>query len=127
MKLSDAEWTVMNAVWQQAPATPRDVLERTEPATGWAYTTVKTLMERLVEKGALKSKKRANTRVYEPRVSRSEARLSALHDLVDRAFGGTFGSLVHFMVEEERLTEADRAELEQMIETAITSDRGRSK
>lgn len=115
MKLSDAEWTVMNAVWLDAPATAREVLERTEDATGWAYSTVKTLLSRLVGKGALQERKRANTSVYSPRVSQDEARTSALHALVARAFDGTFDSLFQHLVAEEQLDPHDRARLAEML------------
>ena len=52
MRLNDSEWKVMQALWGRHPATARDVLEQVERETAWAYTTVKTLLARLVEKGA---------------------------------------------------------------------------
>lgn len=116
MKLSDAEWTVMNAVWEGAPASVRDVLERTEPETGWAYSTVKTLLERLADKGALEVRKRGNTSYYEPLVTRPEARRSALRLLLDKAFDGAFGSLLQHMVAEEKLSKRDRRELSSMLD-----------
>ena len=51
-RLSEAEWRVMNVVWAQAPVSTRDVLERVEDETKWAYTTVKTVLDRLVTKNA---------------------------------------------------------------------------
>ena len=111
LQLSEAEWKVMHAVWDCTPATARDVLDVLADETGWAYTTVKTMMTRLVEKGALKSSMRGNTSVYEPALSRSKARTSALRGLLDRAFGGTMGSMVHFLVEEEKLSKKERREI----------------
>lgn len=111
MRLSDAEWAVMQAVWIEAPASARDVLERVEDERGWAYTTVKTLLARLVEKGALVEKKRANTSYYEPAVTRDEARRAAVGGLLERAFGGSFGELVAHMVKFEKLSKRDRTEL----------------
>jgi hypothetical protein len=75
LKLSDAEWTVMRAVWIQAPATARDVLDRVGRDTDWAYTTVKTLLARLVEKDALGVRMKGNVSRYEPRISRRRARV----------------------------------------------------
>lgn len=115
MKLSDAEWTVINVVWESSPATARDVLERTEEATGWAYTTVRTILSRLVEKGALRMRKRANTSLYEPLISQRDARRSALRSLLDRAFDGTFGSLLQHLVTDEKLSKKDRQKLEAML------------
>lgn len=115
MKLSDAEWTVMNEVWRQSPVKTRDVLEAVEGETGWAYTTVKTILTRLVDKGALHMRMRANTSLFEPRISREKARRSAVKSLLERAFDGTFGSLVQHMMTEERLSAGDRKKLSTML------------
>ncbi len=114
-KLSDAEWTVMEALWEKAPASGREVSDRTHPTTAWAYTTVKTLLSRLVEKGAVAEEKRGNQSFFSPLVTRKEARRSAVRALLDRAFGGTFGSLLQHMVEDERLSAKDRARLTAML------------
>lgn len=118
LKLSDAEWTVMRAVWQQPPASARDVLERAHEETGWAYTTVKTLLARLVEKGALRMTMRGNVSLYEPRVTMRQARIVAVRALVDRAFDGAFGSLLQHLIAEEKLSARDRKALMRMIEEA---------
>lgn len=115
MRLSDAEWTVMQAVWNRAPASARDVLDEVGEETGWAYTTVKTLLARLVEKGALSEGRQANVNIYEPRITRNEARGSALRSLLDRAFDGTFGSLFQHLIAEERLSARDVKTLERML------------
>jgi BlaI family penicillinase repressor len=115
MRLSDAEWTVMRAVWNRAPASARDVLDEVGEETGWAYTTVKTLLARLVEKGALSEGRQANVNIYEPRITRNEARGSALRSLLDRAFDGTFGSLFQHLIKEERLSARDVKTLERML------------
>jgi BlaI family penicillinase repressor len=116
MRLSDAEWTVMQAVWNRAPATARDVLDEVGEQTGWAYTTVKTLLARLVEKGALSEGRQTNVNIYEPRITRNEARGSALRSLLDRAFDGTFGSLFQHLITEERLSPRDVRTLERMLQ-----------
>lgn len=115
MRLNDTEWSIMNVVWEHAPVSARDVLERLEPETGWAYSTVKTMLARLVEKGAVSERKRANTSLYEPLIERSNTRKEALRSLVDRAFEGTFGSLVHHLVAEEKLSKRDRQRLAELL------------
>ena len=115
MKLNDSEWTVMQAVWQRSPASARDVLERVVDDTDWAYSTVKTVLARLVEKGALREQKRANTSLYEPLVTREAARREAVRSLLDKAFDGTFGSLVQHMVSAEKLNKREREKLARML------------
>jgi BlaI family penicillinase repressor len=116
MRLSDAEWTVMRAVWNRAPASARDILDDVGEETGWAYTTVKTLLARLVEKGAVGEGRQGNVNIYEPRITRNEARGSALRSLLDRAFDGTFGTLVQHLITEERLSPRDVKTLERMLQ-----------
>lgn len=115
MKLSEAEWTVMNALWQQSPASARDVLEIVGNETEWAYTTLKTILSRLAEKGAVGIRKRANQSIFVPLVSREDARRSAVRSLLERAFDGTFGSLVQHMVTQEKLSAGEKKKLAAML------------
>ncbi len=57
MKLTEPEWIITNALWDKHPAKARDVVERLPSSVGWAYTTVKTMLDRLVEKRAVKKSK----------------------------------------------------------------------
>ena len=123
LKLSDAEWTVMQAVWAGSPASARDVLDRVGHDTGWAYTTVKTLLARLVEKDAVSVRMRGNVSLYEPLITRRQAQVSALRSLVEKAFDGTFGSLVHHLITEEKLSSRDRRALARMLEEADRKER----
>ena len=116
MKLTEAEWRLMNALWQGHPASARDVLEKLEPETNWAYTTIKTMLSRLEAKGAVKSRIRANTALYEPVLTRSQARRSALKALAEAAFDGAFGSMMHFMVSERHLSSKQKEALKSLLE-----------
>ena len=107
----------MNAVWRGAPCTARDVWERTGGRDGWAYTTVRTLLQRLVDKGAIAVHKRGNTSVYEPRIERSLAQRSAVRSLLDRVFDGAFGGLVQHLVDEAPLKARDRRALAELLAT----------
>jgi BlaI family penicillinase repressor len=117
-ELSDAEWKVIRALWTRHPASARDVLEALHGETGWAYTTVKTLLARLVAKGAATVRLRANTSLYEPLITEAEARRTEVRLLIDRAFGGASVPLLRFVLTEEKLSAKDRAELRAMLERA---------
>lgn len=125
MQLSEAEWRVMNVVWERHPVTVRDVLETLQGETGWAYSTVKTLLARLAGKRAVRVRKRANASVYEPRLSRDEARRSAVRTLLDRAFDGASGSLVHHLLDHHELSRKERAKIAALV--AGTNGRARKK
>lgn len=118
MQLTDADWKIMMIVWKRSPASARDVHEALHSETQWAYTTVKTMMDRLVEKGALRSRLRGNQSLYEPIISESDSKKSAIRALVDRAFAGTMGPLVHHLITEEKLSSKERDELLQMLKKA---------
>ena len=113
--LGEAEWKVMRCMWAGGPRNGREVLDALRGETRWAYTTAKTLLDRLVEKGALACEMRGNTAFYRTRVTRESCRRSALRSLLDRAFDGAFGPLLHHLVEEEKLTKKDRETLRRML------------
>ncbi len=116
MRLTKAEWRLMKALWGKHPATAREVSDALPRKTNWAYTTIKTMLSRLVAKGALKETKSGNVSVYEPVLSERKARLAAVRSLASDAFDGAFGSLVHFLVEEERLSPGERERLLDALE-----------
>ncbi len=115
MKLTEAEWQVMNALWIKHPASTRQVVERLPKSVRWAYTTVKTMLARLVEKGAVRESKEGNVSLYDPLVSQRNARLHAVRSLLDQAFNGALGPLMHFLVEEKQLTPKVKKELMQVL------------
>ena len=115
MQFSDAEWKIMNVLWTRDRATARDVLEALSE-TAWAYTTVKTLLTRLVEKGALREAKQGNTSVYRTVVNRNKARGKALRALIDKAFDGAFAPLMAHLVDHEKLSPRDRRRLQELLD-----------
>ena len=117
--LSDGEWKVMNAVWAGAEeVSAREVHEALSDGPGWAYTTVKTLMDRLVEKSVLDVEVRKNVSWYRSRLPRDQAITTATADLARRAFGGDVAPLVHHLIQSRALSAADRAELRRMLDAA---------
>lgn len=123
MRLSDTEWKVMNVAWRKHPVTAREVLEDLKQETGWAYTTTKTILSRLVNKRALATWMRANTSIYEPLITREEARQSEISSLLNRAFDGALGPLMNFLMTREKLSEEDRAELRCLLDGEKEDDR----
>ena len=117
MKLTETEWKVMNVVWESHPVSVRDVFERIEGDTGWVYVTVKTIMDRLVKKGVLETRTRANTKYYDPCIERDDVRNSEVRFLAEKAFDGAFGSMVHFLLEGRKLSKKDVRKLKDYLDT----------
>ncbi len=116
MRLSDAEWTVMEQVWRLGEATARDVHDGASPTTGWAYTTVKTMLDRLVEKGAVAARLDGNALRFRALLSRDAARRSALRSLLDHAFGGSVAPLLTFLAEDGELSARERRALRKLLD-----------
>ena len=116
MKLTNSEWQLMNSLWERHPATARGIAERLPEDVKWAYTTIRTLLARLVDKGAVHEYKEGNTSLYEPILTRENARHSALKTLVNQAFDGAYGPLMHFLVNDRRLSHAQREALSEILE-----------
>jgi BlaI family penicillinase repressor len=106
--ISDAEWQVMEIVWgAQAPVTANDVVARLERSTDWSPKTVKTMLNRLVNKGALAYDVDGKRFLYRARVNRDACVRVQSRSFLSRVFGGATGAaLVHF-VEEHDLSEAE--------------------
>ncbi len=115
MRFSEAEWKVMRVVWRRPGAAVREIVAELKGETEWSYSTVKTMLARLVEKGALSLEKDANLYRYTATVNERDARRSALRSLLDRAFDGTLGSLLHHLVADEKLSRRELEELRGLL------------
>ena len=104
MKISDAEWRVMRVVWQCRSATAAEVIEQLVPETGWNHRTVRTLLGRLVEKGALRTKERENRYVYRPKVTQSRCVRQEMRSFLAKVFDGDAVGLLQHFVEQEEIT-----------------------
>ena len=108
---SDAEWKVLNALWRQHPANARDLLTRVRHE-GWAYTTLKTMLSRMQDKGFVRTEKRGQTTWYEPALEQNAAQRHAVRRLVERVFEGASGPLLAHLAKEERMSAAERKKLQ---------------
>jgi len=113
-RISEAEWQVMEVLWQTSPLTAQDVAARLT-GTGWSLPTVKTLLSRLVTKGALATSEEGRRYLYVPAVDRAAIAAGESRRLVDKLFGGKATPLVAHLAEQGDLSPADIAELEALI------------
>lgn len=105
----------MDQIWTASPATVRQIHEHLETATGWSYSTVKTLMARLVEKGVLTVERRGAANYFAPTASREEARQSALAELLDQAFNGAVPGLVQHLLRRRQLKPGELEQLRRLL------------
>ena len=115
VELTDSEWAILEVVWARGRCTAPDVQEAVAADRGWAYTTVKTMMDRMVGKGLLEVEKVRNLHFYGAAVSGKEARQGEIRRTLRRAFNGAFTPMMQFMIETNQLSEAEYEELERMM------------
>ena len=115
-ELSKAEWVVMNKVWELRKTNVREVCEELTSSQHWAYNTVRTIMERLREKGYLSAKKVGNTFFYRPRVSRRKVAREAVERFADKVFDGAVGPVVSHLIREDKLSRSELEEVRRLLE-----------
>jgi BlaI family penicillinase repressor len=122
-QISDAEWEVMNVLWERSPRTGTEVADELSGRTKWQPKTVKTLLGRLVKKGAVRFREEANRYLYSPAFPRERYVAAESQSFVERVFGGkTTPALVH-MVETMDLSEDDLEELRSILERRQREER----
>ena len=114
-RISEGEQAVMEVLWADAPLTATEVAERIPDARGWSERTVKTMLGRLLAKGALLHEEDGRRYLYRPAVARAEHAARESRRLVDRLFGGRAAPLVAHLAADEGLTPEDIAELEALL------------
>ena len=114
-RISDAELTVLEILWEQAPLTATEVAERIPADRDWSLPTVKTLLSRLLAKAAVEHSADGRRFLYSPLIAREDYVGGESRRLVDRLFGGSAASLVAHLAESEALSEDDLAEIEALL------------
>jgi len=114
-RIGEAEYAVMEVLWQDAPLTATEVADRVPAERGWSIRTVKTMLARLLAKGVLAHEEDGRRYLYRPAVARADYVAQESGRLIDRMFGGRVTPLVAQLAERDRLTDADIAEIEALL------------
>ncbi len=115
VELTEAEWSVIKAIWENEPCTAPAIQDKLFPLTGWTYSTVRTLMDRMVAKGVLKAKKEGKLTIYQSVITRAQAQRGELFYALKHAFNGALTPMVQCLLENNRLDAAELKELESLI------------
>ncbi len=126
-ELTEAEWEIIQVVWEQEPCAAPAVQEELAARKKWTYSTVKTLMDRMVAKGLLTTERIRNLILYRAAVSQQDARRGELLRTVQRAFGGAFTPMMQFMLDSDTLSRQELDELQTMIQKKRRQSKSRTK
>lgn len=114
-ELTEAEWAIVRAVWDNEPCAAPTIQEVLESQTGWTYSTVKTIMDRMVTKGLLKTKRIRNLILYRSAVTKKQAQNTEIMRAVKRAFDGALTPMMQFLLDSNNLSPDELDELEKII------------
>ncbi|HSH93642.1 MAG TPA: BlaI/MecI/CopY family transcriptional regulator [Roseimicrobium sp.] len=116
-RISDTEWEVMKVIWEKAPCTSGEIIDRlTAIDPTWHPKTVKTLLNRLVKKKALGYRKEGRSYLYRPLVKETDGVKAESDSFLQRVFGGALQPMLAHFVESKKLSSAEIAELKRLLD-----------
>jgi BlaI family penicillinase repressor len=116
ISISEAESVVMEVLWLRSPIATEDVMAALEPNGKWQEATVKTLLNRLLKKGAVSVRKDGRRYLYSPVLTRKEWLSNESTGFLNRLFGGRVAPLVAHFSTQRKLSRKDIADLKRLIQ-----------
>jgi len=123
-ELTEAEWEIMKVVWEKEPCAAGTVQETLARTTSKAYSTVKTTMDRMVEKGFLKIEKIRNLQLFKSCISEIDAKRGEFRKMLKRAFNGALTPMMQFLIEHEGLSKDEASQLRDFVKKTEKQKRG---
>ena len=114
-ELTEAEWTIMRVVWEKEPCAAGTVQEALEKSRNWAYSTVKTTMDRMVKKGFLETHNIRNLTLFKSLISEIEAKHGEIRKTMKRAFNNALTPMMQFLLENENFSESEMKQLRKIV------------
>ena len=115
-RISESEWRVMKVLWERSPLTAGEIVEVLLAQTRWKAKTVKTLLNRLVSKGALGFDRAGRAYRYYPLVSERECVLEESRSFLQLVYGGTLLPMVAALIEEQELSAGEIQDLKRILD-----------
>jgi BlaI family penicillinase repressor len=115
MKIADTEWLVCRVLWRKSPLTAEEIIEQLENETDWSPRTVKTLLNRLINKKVLGFETQGRRYLYFPLLDEKECLAVHTQSFVQRCFDGAAGTMLASFIENQELSDKDIAELKAIL------------
>ncbi len=116
LHITDAEWEVMRVVWANTQVTSKEVISTLEEKLDWKQATTKTLLGRLVEKGALNTEQEGRKYIYSANIEEKEAIRSFTNHIFDRICRKKVGNVIGSIIKNHTLSFDDIQRLEEILE-----------
>ena len=111
INLTDAEWNVMECLWEKSPRTGRETIEYLKERMGWSRSTTLTLLRRMEEKGAVGSELSGEVKQFIPLISREQAAIQETEDFLGRVYKGSLGMMLSSFTNKQTLSKNEIDEL----------------
>jgi len=118
VELTQAEWEIMKVVWEKEPCAAGTVQETMAKKRDRAYSTVKTTMDRMAEKGFLQIEKIRNLQLFHSCISDVDAKRGEFRKMLKRAFDGALTPMMQFLIEHEGLSKKQASQLRKLVNKA---------
>ncbi|WP_010278145.1 BlaI/MecI/CopY family transcriptional regulator [Paenibacillus senegalensis] len=115
--ITEAESEVMKLLWQEAPLSSKEIISRLGQQMQWSDQTIKTFLNRLHKKKAIRFEKSNRNYLYYPLISYDDYLKAENRSFLDRVYKGAVGMMCAKFLEEEPLTEEDIEELQKILES----------
>lgn len=109
--LTQAEWSVMECLWEHSPQTGREVIQQMEGQCGWNRSTTLTLLSRMEGKGAIVSDSSMSKKTFRPLICREDAALQETEDFLGRVYQGSLSMMVSALTRKQTLSQKEIDEL----------------
>ena len=116
VKLADAEWNIMNLLWDKGPLTTMEIIREMEESKGWSKSTTMTLLRRMNSKGSIHFQTDNKTKKYYPSLDRKEAEAEETRFFLNKHFNGKIGTMVSNLISQEALSEEEIEELYNILQ-----------
>lgn len=123
MQVTEAESIVMEVLWTSHPLSADDVVAALAKREQWQEPTIKTLLNRLLKKGAIRAEKEGRRYLYAPVLKREDWVLGESQGLLERLFDGRVAPLVAHFSAQRKLSQEDVAELRRLLEEIDDDER----
>jgi BlaI family penicillinase repressor len=114
-RISEAEWEVMKVIWKKSPCLAHEIIQSLSNSTKWEPATIKTLLNRLISKGALRFEKTGKSYLYFPTYTEEECRGAEADSFLHRVFDGALSPMISHFVQSRRLTQKELDSLERIL------------
>lgn len=115
-KISETEWKVMKIIWSNPYITANEVIDILDNSVEWKPKTVKTLLNRLLNKGAINFEKEGREYKYYPLVSEDQCIKEENKSFLDRVYSGAFKTMIANFIEDQTLSKDDINDLKKLLE-----------